>query len=76
MTNYEGYPQSVNLIKQVYGHGGVRVYRVTKSEAKSIAKEFQLLFQRNPVRADYFYVRVSKHGVLTHVVFSVDKQKK
>lgn len=69
------FPKSVSINKQVYGHGGVRVYEVAKEEAKEIAKEFKLPFQRNNEPATYYYMNISRRGVKQHVVFAIDEKK-
>lgn len=65
-ANDKSYPE--NLRQYVYGFGGVRVYKVTKAEAKSIAKEFHLKLQPLTKRtAKHFYINVN-HGE-QHILF-------
>lgn len=69
------YPKNFKLYKQVFGYGGVRIYVVSKSEAKEIAKEFSKSFRYSPpfppTKGRLFYMNVG-HGK-QHFIFSLSK---
>ena len=40
----KNYPKAFAGHKEVYGHGGIRIYQVSESEANAIVKEFPKSF--------------------------------
>jgi hypothetical protein len=71
------YPSEFKNFKEVYGYGGIRIYKVSEAEAKKIAKEFPSSFPFKPAFRDaedcdqLFYMNVS-HGE-QHLIFSLPK---
>lgn len=76
MKPIAGYPTGLDTTSsadQVFGHGGVRIYKVTRQLAESIHKEFRKKFvydlasDADGVR--WFYMNVN-HGE-QHFIFSL-----
>jgi hypothetical protein len=66
------YPKDVRKYKQVYGHGGIRIYRVSRDEAKQIKKEFPADFRFSLPKGGFlFYMNINRGE--RHVIFSLPK---
>jgi hypothetical protein len=70
-----GYPSNYDQFKnkEAYGHGGVRIYRVTPEQAAAIHKELKLPYQIQQFREgdQYFYLNDS-HGE-HHIIFALSQ---
>ncbi len=68
-TNVKGYPKTVELKSDVFGFAGNRIFKVTKDEALSISKEFDLPtdFKEYGDDEDFYYFNHG-HGKF-HAVF-------
>jgi hypothetical protein len=68
----EGYPSNFDEFRkdEVYGHGGVRIYRVTPQQAADIHKELKLPYELQRFREgdQYFYLN-QNHGE-HHIIFA------
>jgi hypothetical protein len=73
------YPKNVKQYKEVYGYGGIRIYKVSESEGREITEEFPKSFRFKPPFAvpvekdeQLFYMNIN-HGE-QHLVFSLPNQ--
>lgn len=78
MSTEDNYPKKYMQFKEVYGYGGVRIYKVTEDEAKEIAKEFPEAFKFKPpfaapAKGEPLYYMNVNHGE-QHVIFSVSEK--
>jgi len=68
------YPSEYKNYKEVYGYGGIRIYRVSKAEAKKIVKEFRSRFPYTPPfdapEGDQLLYMNVNHGE-QHFIFSL-----
>ena len=71
MTAFPGYPSNYDQFRgdEVYGHGGVRIYRINPKQAAEIHKELKLPYQLQELRDGerYFYLN-QNHGE-GHIIF-------
>ncbi len=69
------YPKDFMTFKEVYGYGGIRIYKVSEDEGKKIAKQFPNSFRFNPPfrspaeNEQLFYMNIN-HGE-QHLIFSL-----
>ena len=66
-----GYPSNYDEFqdRQAYGHGGVRIYRISPEQAAVIHNELKMPYQLQEFRAgdQYFYLN-QNHGE-NHIIF-------
>ena len=71
MTATKGYPSNFDEFRkqEAYGHGGVRIYRVSPEQAALIHKELKMPYEIQKFRAgdQYFYLN-QNHGE-HHIIF-------
>jgi hypothetical protein len=73
-----GYPSNYEEFKgrEVYGHGGVRIYAITPEQAKTIHKELKLDFDLQQHRlGDQYYYLNQAHGE-HHIIFSFHNKER
>jgi hypothetical protein len=71
----KGYPSNFDQFRdhEVYGHGGVRIYRISPQQAAAIHKELKMPYDLQELREghEYFYLN-QNHGE-HHVIFVFPK---
>jgi hypothetical protein len=62
--------------QEVYGYGGVRIYRISPEQAAVIHKEFEMPFKLEKFRAgdQCFYLNQSNGG--NHIIFALPQTEK
>jgi hypothetical protein len=74
-AQYEGYPSNFEEFRnqEEYGHGGVRIYRITPDQAKLIHKELKMDAPLQKFReGDQYYYLNEGHGE-HHIIFAFGK---